>query len=145
MGLLQIMPLTARDLGISDPYDVEENVDGAVRYLQWLDDTYWGEMIPDSLERQKFILASYNTGAGHVMDAQRLTEKYGGDKTKWDDVAYWLLKKSDPQYYNDPVVRYGYARGLEPVHYVAIILERFDHYRQFVTDEADALEPATPA
>ncbi|HIG74871.1 MAG TPA: transporter substrate-binding domain-containing protein [Bacteroidetes bacterium] len=145
MGLLQIMPLTARDLGISDPYDVEENVDGAVRYLQWLDDTYWGEMIPDSLERQKFILASYNTGAGHVMDAQRLTEKYGGDKTKWDDVAYWLLKKSDPQYYNDPVVRYGYARGLEPVHYVAIILERFDHYRQFVTDEADASEPATPA
>ncbi|OZC03756.1 transglycosylase SLT domain-containing protein [Rubricoccus marinus] len=135
MGLLQIMPLTAQDLGISDPYDIEENVDGAVRYLQWLDDTYWAEMVPDSLERQKFILASYNAGAGHVMDAQRLTEKYGGDKTKWADVAYWMLKKSDPKYYNDPVVRHGYARGLEPVHYVAIILERFDHYRQFVTDD----------
>ncbi|MEL6616737.1 MAG: transporter substrate-binding domain-containing protein, partial [Bacteroidota bacterium] len=57
MGLLQIMPLTAQDLGISDAYDIEENVDGAVRYLQWLDDTYWSKTIPDSLERQKFILA----------------------------------------------------------------------------------------
>lgn len=135
MGLLQIMPATAGDLGLSDAYDVEQNVDGAVRYLQWLDDTYWAESIPDSLERQKFILASYNAGAGHVMDAQKLTEKYGGDKTNWSDVAFWMLKKSDPQYYNDPVVRHGYARGLEPVHYVAVILDRYDHYQQFVTDE----------
>ena len=141
MGLLQIMPLTAQDLGINDPYDVDQNVNGAVRYLKWLDDTYWEEMVPDSLERQKFILASYNAGTGHVMDAQRLTEKYGGDPTKWSDVAYWMLKKSDPKYYNDPVVRHGYARGLEPVHYVAIILERFDHYRQFVTDDTT---PAAP-
>ncbi len=135
MGLLQIMPLTAQDLGITDAYDTDQNVDGAVRYLQWLDDNYWAETIPDSLERQKFILASYNAGAGHVMDAQRLTEKYGGDKRVWADVAFWMLKKSDPKYYNDPVVRHGYARGLEPVHYVAIILERFEHYRQFVTDD----------
>ena len=37
------------------------------------------------------------------------------------------------QAYLDPVVRHGFVRGIEPVTYVGIILERYDHYRQFVT------------
>src|SRR5690606_34748516 len=88
MGLLQIMPATARDLGIADPYDPEANVDGAVRYLRWLEETYWADEIADPRERLKFILASYNAGAGHVMDAQRLARKYGDDPDVWRDVAF---------------------------------------------------------
>ena len=89
----------------------------------------------------KFILASYNAGSGHVMDAQELTEKNGGDPSRWRDVAYWLLQKSKPAVYNDPVVKYGYARGLEPVTYVARILDRYAHYSQFVdpVEGADAV------
>src|SRR5690606_17784983 len=112
MGLLQIMPATARDLGIADPYDPEANVDGAVRYLRWLEETYWADEIADPRERLKFILASYNAGAGHVMDAQRLARKYGDDPDVWRDVAFWLLRKSEAQWYQDPVVRHGYCRGL---------------------------------
>ena len=138
MGLLQIMPGTARDLGLSDPYDPEANIEAAARYLKWLESNYWEERIADPDERVKFILASYNAGAGHVMDAQRLTEAEGGDPTIWDDVAFWLLKKSDPEVYNRPEVRHGYARGLEPVHYVSVILERYAHYQQFVEGEEGA-------
>lgn len=138
MGLLQIMPGTASDLGLADPYDPEQNVEAAVRYLQWLEDNYWADEIPDPQERLKFILASYNAGAGHVMDAQRLAEAEGGDPRLWEDVAFWLLQKSDPAVYNRPEVRHGYARGLEPVHYVSIILERFAHYQQFVEGEEGA-------
>ena len=137
-GLLQIMPATARDLGLADPFDPESNIEAAVRYLKWLEDNYWEEKIPDPAERVKFILASYNAGAGHVMDAQRLTEAEGGDPTIWEDVAFWLLKKSEPATYNRPEVRHGYARGLEPVHYVSIILERYEHYQQFVEGEEGA-------
>ena len=132
MGLLQLMPATARDLGVADPYDPEENVDGAVRYLLWLEETYWEEEILDPQERLKFVLASYNAGAGHIMDAQRLAEKYGDDPRVWEDVAFWLLRLSEAEWYQDPIVRHGYCRGLEPVEYVARILARFDHYRQFV-------------
>ncbi|HEX7174710.1 MAG TPA: transporter substrate-binding domain-containing protein [Pyrinomonadaceae bacterium] len=132
-GLLQLMPRTAREFGVQDMNNPEQNVQGAVRFLRWLTD-YWTKRIPDEQERLKFILASYNTGAGHVEDAQRLTEKYGGDKLKWDDVSYWLLQKSTQQYAADPVVKFGYCRGLEPVTYVERILERFEHYRQFVVD-----------
>ena len=144
MGLLQLMPATAREVGVANPYDPDENVAGAVRYLEWLRETYWEERIPDEKERLKFILASYNAGSGHVMDAQRLTEKYGGDPLVWADVAYWLLQKSNAEYYNDPVVKYGYARGLEPVEYVSRILERYDHYSQF-TDGAEGADAVPSA
>ena len=132
-GLLQIMPATARELGIADVWDPEQNVAGAVRYLDWLDRHFWRERIADPTERTKFILASYNAGAGHVMDAQRLAEAEGGDPTRWADVAYWLLQKSRAEVYRRPEVRHGYCRGLEPVTYVSRILERYAHYQQFVS------------
>ncbi|MEP0546142.1 MAG: transglycosylase SLT domain-containing protein [Rhodothermales bacterium] len=142
-GLLQLMPPTAREFGVTDVYDPEDNVAGAVRFLQWLTN-YWDDKIADPDEKRKFILASYNTGHGHVEDARRLTAKNGGDDTIWEEVAYWLLQKSKASVYNDPVVKYGFARGLEPVTYVELILDRYDHYRQFVRDEAGASAQAAP-
>jgi membrane-bound lytic murein transglycosylase F len=131
-GLLQLMPATAREIGVANPWDPEENAMGAVRYLRWLEETYWNDEIAEPRERLKFVLASYNAGAGHVMDARRLAEAEGGNPDTWADVAYWLLQKSRAEVYNRPEVRHGYCRGLEPVQYVARILDRFDHYRQFV-------------
>lgn len=37
----------------------------------------------------------------------------------WEDVAYWLLQESKVQYSEDPVVKYGFCRGIEPVTYVS--------------------------
>jgi membrane-bound lytic murein transglycosylase F len=130
-GLLQLMPATARQFGVTNALDPVDNVQGAVKFLKWLQD-YWAKRIPDENERLKFILASYNCGAGHVEDAQRLTEKYGGNPQSWEDVSYWLLQKSTQQYSSDEVVKFGFCRGLEPVNYVNNILERYDHYKQFV-------------
>jgi membrane-bound lytic murein transglycosylase F len=130
-GLLQLMPRTAKEFGVTDINDPEQNVQGAVRFLQWLT-KHWAKRIDDEGERLKFILASYNTGAGHVEDAQRLAEKYGNDPERWEHVSYWLLQKSTQQYSSDPVVKFGFCRGVEPVQYVSSILDRFEHYRQFV-------------
>jgi len=105
-GLLQLMPATARQVGVRDPFDPEQNVGGATRYLKWLED-FWDERIEDEGERLKFVLASYNCGAGHVEDAQRLASKYGGDPLVWADVSYWLLQKSTQQYSSDEVVKFG--------------------------------------
>ena len=130
-GLLQLMPRTAKEFGVTDIDDPAQNVQGAVKFLQWLT-RHWTKRIDDEGERLKFILASYNTGAGHVEDAQRLAEKYGNDPERWEHVSYWLLQKSTQQYSTDPVVKFGFCRGVEPVQYVSSILDRFDHYRQFV-------------
>jgi membrane-bound lytic murein transglycosylase F len=139
VGILQIMPATAREVGVRRPLDPEENLAGGVRYLDKLD-AYWRRHLPelDPEERLKFVLGSYNAGMGHVQDARRLATKHGDDPARWDDVSYWLLRLSEPDVYNDPAVRYGYLRGLEPVTYVALILERYRHYLDFVEPEVPA-------
>jgi membrane-bound lytic murein transglycosylase F len=125
------MPKTAKEYGVTNALDPVDNVQGAIRFLKALQQ-YWAKRIEDENERLKFILGSYNAGVGHIEDAQRLTEKYGGNPEVWEDVAYWLLQKSTQQYSSDSVVKFGFCRGLEPVNYVNQILERFEHYKQFV-------------
>ena len=133
VGLMQIMPRTARQLRVN-PSNPQTSVEAACRYL-WSIDDMWKEAVPNEDERIKFILASYNVGTGHVQDAARLAAKYGDDPKKWIDVSYWLIRKSKRSVYNDPVVKHGFARGTEPVAYVDQILARWNNYRQFVVDE----------
>ncbi len=141
VGLMQIMPRTARELKVN-PRDARQSVEGACRYLWKLDDRMKQE-VPREEERVRFILAAYNVGQGHVDDARRLAEKYGDDPSSWDDVAYWLIRKSKRGVYNDPVVKYGFARGTEPVDYVERILDRFEHYKNFVPREKEETEDAS--
>lgn len=87
----------------------------------------------DKTDELKFLLASYNVGLGHVLDARRLAEKNGKDPDQWKgSVDYYLLNKSKPEFFNDPVVKYGYCRGAEPYQYVIKILERYNHYQNIV-------------
>lgn len=144
MGLLQLMPATAQDMDVRDPFDPEDNVAGGVRYLKWLEDQ-WVKDVADPDQRLRFVLASYNTGRGHVQDAQRLAAKNGMNPQRWDHVSYWLLRKSRRDVYTDPVVRFGYSRGLEPVTYVQKILDRFRHYQEFVPPAPDSAAAAGEA
>jgi len=132
-GLMQIMPETAKELGVKNRKDPTENVMGGTKYLQILWKRF--EEIEDSVQRKKFAMASYNCGHGHVLDAQRLAQKKGLDKTKWDDnVENIILELSYQKNYNDPVVKYGYVRGIEPYNYVRQIYERYDHYKIFIEE-----------
>ncbi len=127
-GIMQLMPGTADFLNVGADASVQEHIAGGIRYLKWLDGRLI-DIIEDDEERVKFVLASYNMGLGHVFDARRLAEKYGRDPNVWsDNVDYFVLNKSEPKYYLDPVVRYGYARGSEPYNYVYEIMERYRHY-----------------
>lgn len=128
-GVMQLMPETAESLNIDPESTVADHIRAGVNYLRWLDGVL-NKHIRDEEERIKFVLAAYNVGIGHVLDARRLAEKYGKDPNVWkDNVDYYILNKSKPKYYRDPVVRFGYARGSEPYRYVHEILERFAHYR----------------
>lgn len=128
-GLMQIMPSTADHLGLArtDMYDPEKNIAAAAKYLKEL--TTMFSDVSDRRERMNFVLASYNGGAFHIRDAMALTEKYGGNKHRWTDVAKYVLLLQQEQYYRDPVVRHGYMRGSETADYVARIQQRFNEYR----------------
>ncbi|MBW6480275.1 MAG: transporter substrate-binding domain-containing protein [Bacteroidales bacterium] len=131
-GLMQLMPPTAREFGASNPNNPEQNIRAGVEFLLWLDN-YWQNEIENPEERLKFIIASYNVGHGHVQDARKLAENFGADPDIWHDhVERYMLKKSNPDYYNLDFVSFGYASGLEPVTYVQTIYELFEHYRKFI-------------
>lgn len=135
-GLMQVMPATAELFGYTASLERPEvNMKAGITYLKFLK-RIWKD-IPDSTERAKFILASYNVGQGHVMDAQRLAEKHGKDPNKWTgNVEIYILAKSEPAFYNDPVVKHGYCRGQEPYDYVREILDRYKLYTKVLTEDA---------
>lgn len=134
-GLMQIMPETAAEFNVFDLTDPNENIRVGLLYLAWLN-KFWSERIKNEEERINFILASYNVGSGHVLDAQRLAEKYNADKLKWvGNVEVYLEKKSLPEFYNSPESKYGYCRGAEPVRYVKEIMERYKHYQNHIYQE----------
>lgn len=131
-GLMQVLPSTGRNFGVDVTSSPENNIRAGVLYLKYLQD-FFEQKIPDENERIKFILAAYNAGEGNILDAMRLAEKNGKNPLIWDNnVAYYLLKKSDPAFYNDPVVQFGYCRGDEPVNFVSQILVRYSQYRSLI-------------
>jgi membrane-bound lytic murein transglycosylase F len=132
VGMMQLMPNTAAQVGITNLKNPEQNIKGGFKYLAYLD-SIWKDTITDSTERIKFVLASYNVGSGHIVDARNLAEKYEGDPNIWfDNVEAYLQLKSKPKYYNDEVVKSGYASGKETLKYVKEILERYEQYKQLI-------------
>jgi len=131
-GLMQLMPGTAEIYGIDTEASPGENIEAGILHLQALDKRFV-DLISDPEERMKFVLAAYNAGIAHVFDARRLASKYSRNPDVWNDnVDYFLLNKSDPKYYNDSVVFYGYCRGEEPYKYVIDILDRYEHYKNMI-------------
>jgi membrane-bound lytic murein transglycosylase F len=127
-GLMQLMPITVEIYNVKDPTKPRENIKGGIAYLTYLDEIF-EPIISDKIERLKFVLASYNIGVGHVMDARRLAMKYNRNPSVWkDNVDYFLMKKSVPSFYNDPVVKWGYCRGEESLNFVSVILDHYHHY-----------------
>ena len=132
-GLMQLMPSVAERFNVPDRTDPQQNIRGGIELLDWLDQRLKKKGIKDEEARLKFILASYNVGMGHILDARRLAKKYGKDPDKWENnVDEFILKKSNPKYYKDEVVYYGYRRGTETYNYVRQILDRYEHYKNLI-------------
>lgn len=141
-GLMQLMPATAEMMGLQSHvrFDPDQNVAAAVRYLRQLDASF--SDIRDGEERIRFMLASYNGGAGHIRDAQRLARKEGRRADSWREVVPYVLLLSQPRYYRDPDVQNGYMRGAETVSYVRLIMERWRQYRAYARPYGSGATPA---
>lgn len=124
-GLMQVLPRTARELGVGDLYKPENSIRAGITYLDWLEDRFPKRL--DFDQRIYFTLAAYNAGHGHVRDARKLAQSLGKDPDRWfGNVEEAMLLLSKPEYYRQ--ARFGYVRGREPVHYVRKIRDRYLGY-----------------
>ena len=131
-GLMQLMPSTAKANGMPEgmEHNPEESIKAAVKYLGRTARSFAN--IPEE-ERIKFVLASYNSGIGHILDAMALADKYGKDRHVWtDNVEPYILLKSNEEYFTDSVCKHGYFRGIETYNFVRDITQRFERYKEII-------------
>ena len=124
-----MMPNTAESYGLTedDLTNPENSISSAAQHLKKLNHLF--RKIENNEERIKFILASYNAGHGHILDAMALAEKYGKNPHLWyGNVEEFLILKRQKEYYQDPVVKCGYFRAGQTVAYVSNVLKRYEKY-----------------
>ena len=132
-GIMQLMPSTAQGYGLTSRIAyIDDNIRVASLLLQKLNNLL-KKHVEDPQERMKFVIAAYNSGLAHIYDAIALAEKYGMDPKIWDgNVANAVLMKSKPEYYNDPVCKYGYFRGYQTFEYVNSVMDFYRKTLQYI-------------
>ncbi len=113
-GLMMLTRTTAKELGIKNRLDPIASIMGGAYYLNKL-----RKRLPETVsepDRTWLALAAYNVGMGHIWDARKLAKQLNRNPDSWQDLATVLPLLTVKKYYKK--LKYGYARGNEPVNYV---------------------------
>ena len=130
-GLMMLTKHTAKILGVKNRLDPKQSIKGGTRHLKQMI-----KFVPKEVKgenRLKFALAAYNIGMGHIKDAQKLAKKLGLNQNVWSDLKIVLPLLSQKKYYRN--LKYGYARGAEPVKYV----ESIYNYKDILDKQNESL------
>ena len=114
VGIMQVLPSTARSVGVENYLTVEGNIRAGARYLRELVDTYFADEELDPMNRWIFALASYNAGGTRVSRLRRQAAANGLDPNQWfDNVEREAARRV----------------GSEPVNYVSNVMKYYLAYR----------------
>ena len=133
-GLMMLTQVTAKQMGVKNRLDPEQSIEGGAKYLKSLINR-----IPERIQepdRTWFALAAYNVGFGHLEDARILTQRDGANPDLWQDVKQRLPLLSKRKWYKQ--TKHGYARGHEPVKFVAKIRKYYNVLVNLTQEERSA-------
>jgi len=106
----------AKSLGVTNRLHAEQNIYAGAKFQAKMKKMVANVDEPD---RSWLALSAYNVGRGHFRDAQSLARKLNKNPDRWSEMKEILPLLGQKKYYKD--LRYGYARGSEPVRYVTRI------------------------
>lgn len=115
-GIMMLTQPVAKSLGVTNRLNAEDNIYAGAKFQAKMKKMIEQVEEPD---RTWLALAAYNVGRGHFRDAQSLARKLDKNPDRWSEMKEVLPLLSQKKYYGD--LRYGYARGIEPVRYVTRI------------------------
>lgn len=125
-GMMMLTQTTAKQLGIKNRMDPKQSIYGGAKYISQIEKRFGDEV--KGMNRIAFALAAYNVGMGHLHDAQTLARRMNKNPHSWRDIKTVLPLLSQKKYYKQ--LKYGYARGSEPVRYVSAIQQYADIIHQ---------------
>lgn len=128
-GLFQFMPNIGPKFNVYPTSTIDEQIEGGVKLVH-RNYNLW-ENAASEEDRIKFTLAGYNSGAAHLRDAMALAKKHRLNPNKWkNNVEIMYRNLSSPEYYKDPVVKYGSSRGVFTVNYVRKVYNKYLEYKE---------------
>ena len=114
IGIMQLLPATAADMGVEDIADLEENIRAGIKYVRYLIDNFFDEPEIDKSNQLLFALAAYNAGPGRIRSLRRMAQNRGLDANVWfNNVEHVVAERI----------------GRETVRYVANIYKYFVAYQ----------------
>jgi membrane-bound lytic murein transglycosylase F len=132
-GIMMLTLSTAKEVGIKSRLDPKQSIEGGALYLSRL-----RSRLPEKIkepDRTWIALAAYNVGMGHIYDARELARQQGKNPDLWHDLKQILPLLSQKKYFRK--LKYGYARGTEPVRYVDRIRNYQDMLLQTIGEYRD--------
>lgn len=133
VGIMQVLPATAAQMGIKNIYNVENNIHAGAKYLAYLRDTYFSGAMISRDNRLFFAWAAYNAGPGRINEMRDKASEMGLDPNLWfNNVEYSTLKYVGPQ----------------PVRYVTGTYKYYVAYRlvrDLVKQKPDPIPDETPS
>jgi len=130
-GMMMLTNNTAKLVGIKNRLNPVQSIIGGTRHIKEMIKTVPQEV--QNEDRLRFALAAYNVGMGHIYDAQKLATKLNYNPNIWRDLKKVLPLLSEKKYYKS--LKYGYARGSEPVKYVEAIYDYRDILENYMDDK----------
>jgi len=127
IGLMQVMPATARNFGIEEDsqlYDPEVNIEVGTLLIKEISRQLRDSLLTDA-EQLKFVLAAYNSGYTQVMDCRNFAEIKGKNPNSWQDVAEAIPWMREPE--NAHLVMRSFKGG-ETIRYVEEVLSLYERY-----------------
>jgi membrane-bound lytic murein transglycosylase MltF len=130
IGIMQVMPATAKGLKVGDIHKIDATIHAGVKYMKFLRDDWFGDPDVDPVNRTLFAFAGYNAGPGRISSLRLLAAKRGYDPNVW---------------FNNVEVVTAAKVGMETISYVGNIYKYYIAYKlvqEEVAERAKAKESA---